>query len=109
MKLGTFTAANDKGQIVIPSDIRKALGIDARVTLNVRLVGGGIYIYPVEEFITKVESESSYSQLLEKTKGAWARSDERSDINVGHKVDHSVKKQKSALELKASKARKDAW
>lgn len=71
MRIGTFTNTNDKGQIAIPKDTRDALGSDADVTLNVILAGNGICIYPVEEFITKADTESSYIQLLEKAKGAW--------------------------------------
>lgn len=98
MKIGTFTATNDKGQIVIPKEIRDALGIDTHVTLNVTLAGKGIYIYPVEEFITRAEGENSYIQLLEKTKGTWR--DEDWD---------EIREKKSNLELKASKSRKKSW
>lgn len=99
MKIGSFTTPNDKGQIVIPKEIREALGIDTHVTLNIIQAGKGIYIYPVEEFLTKAEGESSYIQLLEKTKGAWGVSEEHSELA----------EKKSKLELKASTRRKNAW
>src|SRR6266536_486665 len=98
MKVGTFTTTNNKGQIVIPKEMREALGINSQVTLNMRVVGNGIYIYPGEEFITKAEAESSYQQLLEKTKGTWA--DEDWD---------EVEAKRSKIELEASKARKQRW
>lgn len=97
MKIGTFTTPNEKGQIVIPKEIRDALGIDTNVTLNIMQVGKGIYIYPVEEFITKADEESSYIQLLEKTKGSWR----------GEYEDDTSKK--SQRELDASNRRKKAW
>ena len=97
MKIGTFTTPNKKGQIVIPKEIRDALGIDTNVTLNSMQAGKGIYIYPVEEFITKADEESSYIQLLEKTKGRWGEE---------YKDDTS---KKSQLELEASNRRKKAW
>ena len=98
MKIGSFTTTNDKGQLVIPKDMRDVLGIDSSVTLNVILAGDGIYIYPVHEFITKAETESSYLQLLEKTRGTW--SDENWDV---------IKQTRSKLELDASESRKTSW
>ena len=98
MKIGAFTTPNDKGQIVIPKEIRDALGINTHVTLNVSMVGKGIYIYPVDEFLTKAEGESSYIKLLEKTKGSWKGEDWS-----------SLRKIKSNVELEASKARKKTW
>ena len=99
MKIRSFTTPNEKGQIVIPKKIRDALGINSNVTLNIMQAGKGIYIYPVEEFVTKAEEESSYIQLLEKTKGSWGKKE----------IDDASKTQRSQLELKASKKRKNAW
>jgi len=98
MKVGSFTTTNDKGQLVIPKEMRDALGIDSSVTLNLVLAGNGIYVYPVEEFITKSETENSYAYLLEKTKGKWA--DENWD---------EVEQNRSKIELEASKSRKNQW
>lgn len=98
MKIGSFTTANDKGQIVIPKDIRDALAIESGATLNIIKSGNGIYIYLVEEFITRAETESSYLQLLEKTQGKWSND---SDV--------ALEQKRSLLELKASKARKELW
>lgn len=98
MKIGSFMQTNTKGQIVIPKSIRDALGIDPNVTLNITLAGKGIYIYPVEEFLSKIDKESSYIRLLEKTKGTWKDEDwSRS------------RKKRSETELKASKLRKKLW
>ncbi len=44
MKIGSFTTPNDKGQIVIPKEMRDALSIDTNATLNIILAGKGIYI-----------------------------------------------------------------
>ncbi|SRR6266568_6712127 len=98
MKIGSFTTPNDKGQIVIPKEMRDALSIDTNATLNIILAGKGIYIYPVEEFLTRVEGESSYIKLLEKTKGSWK--DDNWD---------TLRKKKSHIELEASKSRRKAW
>jgi AbrB family looped-hinge helix DNA binding protein len=99
MKIGAFTTPNEKGQIVIPKEIRDALGIDTSVTLNIMQAGKGIYIYPVEEFITKADGESSYVHLLEKTKGSWG------DLNK----EDIIRTEKTQLELEASKKRKKVW
>lgn len=98
MKVGSFTTTNDKGQIVIPKDIRDALSITSDVTLNITLAGDGMYIYPVEEFITKSDLESSYLDLLKKTKGSW-----------GDDSDKQLSQQRKDLELKASDSRKTSW
>lgn len=98
MKIGSFTTTNDKGQVVIPKDIRDSLGINSQVTLNITVAGDGIYIHPVEEFITKSETESSYPQLLEKTRGTWA--DEDWD---------GLRHNRSKTELNASQSRKEPW
>lgn len=98
MKISSFTTPNDKGQIVIPKEIREALHIDSYVTLNITLAGNGIYIYPVEEFLTKADGESSYLKLLEKTKGTW--NNDNWDV---------IKNKRSQLERKASHLRKKTW
>ncbi len=98
MKIGLFATANDKGQIVIPKEIRDILGIDINVTFSLTIAGNGIYLYPVEEFVTKAERESSYVNLLEKTKGSW-KGEEWDEIN----------KNRSLIELEASKLRKKPW
>lgn len=98
MKVGTVATTNDKGQLVIPKEMRDALGIDSGATLNLVLAGKGIYVYPVEEFITKSETESSYLQLLKKTKGTWA----------GEEWDE-LRQKRSEIELRASESRKDQW
>lgn len=99
MKIGSFTTTNDKGQLVIPKYMRDALEIDSTVTLNLVLAGNGIFVYPVEEFITKSEVESSYLHLLEKTRGTWAEED----------GDELLQQKRTAVELKASKSRKNRW
>lgn len=98
MKVGTIAKSNQKGQIVIPKEMRKALGIDANMSLNLILRGNGIYIYPIEEVITKAEGESSYLKILQKTQGTWFQKDW-----------DSLKKKRGKIELAASKNRKQAW
>lgn len=98
MKISNYASPNKKGQIVIPKEIRDALGIDSRVTLNITVAGKGIYMYPVEEFITHADRENSYVKLLEKTQGKWGIEDVEFDQ---HK--------RSTIELEASKNRKRIW
>lgn len=98
MKVGIITKPNQKGQIVIPKKMREALGIDSNVSLNLILRGGGIYIYPLKEVITRGERESSYLDILQKTQGAWAREDW-----------DSLRKKRRKAELTASKKRRRTW
>lgn len=98
MKVGTIAKTNRKGQIVIPKEMRKALGIDPYMFLNLILRENGIYIYPVEEVIVKTERESSYLKILQKTQGAWFQENW-----------NSLEKKRSKIELVASKNRKQVW
>ena len=98
MKVGIITKPNQKGQIVIPKKMREALGIDVNVFLNLILRGNGIYIYPVEEVITKVEKENSYFEILQKTQGSWSAE----DWNL-------LRKKRRKIERDASKGRKQRW
>lgn len=98
MKVGMIANTNQKGQIVIPKQMRKALGIEAGMALNLLLRGNGIYIYPVEEVITKTEGETSYLEILQKTQGAWRNEDW-----------NSLRRKRRMIELKASQKRKQVW
>lgn len=98
MKVVTITQANQKGQVVIPKKIRETLDIDVDTPLNLVLRGGGVYIYPVEEIITKTESENSFVNLLQKTKGKWANDEW-----------NKTKRKRKSIELKASRTRKQLW
>lgn len=71
MKVVNIAEPNKKGQIVIPKKARDALGITEDTPLNIVVRGEGLYLYPIEEVITKGEKESSYLKLLTKTRGSW--------------------------------------
>ena len=96
MKVGTITTPNQKGQVVIPQNYRKLLGISQHTPLNILVRGGGLYLYPVKEALTFVEEESSYLEVLERTQGTW-----KGDASVSN-----TKKKKT--ELKASFKRKQS-
>lgn len=98
MKVGMIAKPNQKGQIVIPKEFRDVLGIDADVSLNLVLRGGGLYIYPVAEVITTIDSDDSYLKILEKTKGRW-----------GGDTWNKARGKRRKIELSASKSRKQAW
>lgn len=73
MNVGVIIRPNGKGQIVIPKEFRDNLGIDVNVPFNLVMRGKGIYIYPVVDVVATAETESSYLDILEKTKGAWQK------------------------------------
>lgn len=98
MKVGTITTPNIKGQIVIPKEVRDALKIGVNVPLNLVVRGGGIYLYPVEEVVSKVESESSYLEILKKTQGSWSGDDWE-----------KTERKRKRIELQESKKRKKQW
>ena len=98
MKLGLITRTNQKGQLVIPKKVRDGLGINPNVYLNLLVRGKGIFIYPVEEIISKTENENSYMEILQKTQGSW----EKENWNL-------LSRKRKTIELKASLKRKKKW
>lgn len=99
MKVGTIVEANKKGQIVIPKQFRNALGITPQTPLNLVLRGEGIYMYPIDEVLTKAEGKSSFLKILERTQGAWA--DDKSW--------DKTEKRRRKIEQASSLKRKNAW
>ncbi|MFH1890140.1 MAG: AbrB/MazE/SpoVT family DNA-binding domain-containing protein [Candidatus Kuenenbacteria bacterium] len=98
MKIGTITKTNQKGQLVIPKEIREILGINTGIPLNLIIRGSGIYIYPIKEVIGNADSQDSYSKILEKTQGTWQN--EKWDV---------LRKKRRQIELKSSQKRKQIW
>lgn len=98
MKVGIITTPNVKGQIVIPKVIREALKIGPNTPVNLQLRGDGIYIHPIREIITDVESENSYGKILALTQGA-----------LGAKPYYKNEKLRRKIELQAARRRKQKW
>lgn len=98
MNVGNIVATNQKGQIVIPKDIREALHITQGRLLHVTARGSGIYIYPIIDVISELETEGSYLEVLKKTKGAWQDDDW-----------DKTRKKRRRIELQASQKRRKAW
>lgn len=100
MKIPHITKPNEKGQIVIPKDLRDELGISEKVSLHLVKKGQGIYIYPIEEVIGGFDTVGSYAAILRKTQGTWGKET--------NKEKRRAKAQRT-LELKAAKLAKEAW
>lgn len=99
MKIENITKPNEKGQIVIPKEIRESLGVGPDTQLHITMRGKGLYIYPIQDIIHIGDGEqSSYESILKKTKGKWA-SEKWADVRAERRKN----------ELKASQARKEAW
>ena len=75
MNLGIISTPNTKGQIVIPKKYRDQLGITANTPLNIVHKNQGIFIYPLKNVSIddKKTKEEIFSDILEKTKGAWSK------------------------------------
>ncbi|MBI3335730.1 MAG: AbrB/MazE/SpoVT family DNA-binding domain-containing protein [Candidatus Portnoybacteria bacterium] len=97
MKVGIIIKPNQKGQIVIPKDIRKALRITAKTPLHAIQRGYAVYLYPIKEVISEAQSEPSYLKVLERTKGTWQEDWE------------GLERRRREIELVASKKRKMVW
>ena len=98
MKVGFITRPNQKGQIVIPQEMRKSLDITSNTSINLILRGGMIFLLPIDEVITKAERESSYSEILKKTQGSWKNDDW-----------NKISQKRKQIEIKASLNRKKVW
>jgi len=98
MNIQSIAVPNTKGQIVIPQGIRKALSISPKSALRITVRGKGIFLYPIEEVITRADRESSYVYLLKKTQGSWSGDDW-----------HLTRKRRKKIETTASKKRKTSW
>ena len=96
MKIGNIITSNLKGQIVIPASIRTQLGITDQVPLQLMVKGSVLYIMPIRDVVTVADQESSYFDILIKTKGTWRN-------------EKSISAQRKQLELEASAKRKEAW
>lgn len=72
MLFTTITNTNRKGQVVIPQNMRKALGITKDVPIRLSLRGQVIFVEPIKELVTVAETESSYAELLSHTQGSRA-------------------------------------
>ena len=97
MKRGAIIKPNRKGQIVIPKEMRKSLGILADTHLHLLQRGHGIYVNPVKEVTGESFHETSYPALLKETKGKWG---EESD---------QIRIKRRKRELLASAKRKVSW
>lgn len=99
MKLGIITQPNEKGQIVIPKQVRKELHIDRDTLLQIIIRDHGFSVYPIDTIETEVSRENTYTDILRSTQGAWAKDKTRT----------VVRKKRRAMELKASARRKRGW
>lgn len=72
MKIGNIIAPNEKGQIVIPKEMREAMGLTPHSYLQLVSVGKSIIINPITDVVTSQDSDFVYKNILQKTAGAWA-------------------------------------
>jgi AbrB family looped-hinge helix DNA binding protein len=102
MKISKIAQTNKKGQLVIPSDYRKELGIDSDTHLELEIFDGMLIVKPIEQVITNVDKVNDYQQILMKTKGRWLSEDKDGDNRSAFDKSSARKN-----ELKESKKLKD--
>ncbi len=98
MNLNLVVQTDQKGQIILPKEVGKALGVGRKTTLKLVFSGGGIYIYPVEDDIFRLGRKNSYLEVLKMTQGSWR--------GEGWE---NFRKRRGKIELLASKKRKKLW
>lgn len=100
MNIGNIATPNSKGQIVIPSAMRKALGVNSDTVLQIKIVGEGIYIHPTQITPRIQGDNSAILAVLKKVQGSWGSQSPEE------------KKQARAqrrLELRALKRGRNVW
>lgn len=65
MKVGYIAKPNKKGQVVIPKKLRDELGITSDTAINFILRDNGLYMYPVEEVVVRLESPRNRKSDIE--------------------------------------------
>lgn len=100
MNVGTIVTPTAKGQIVIPSVMRKYLGIDQNTYLQIKLVGDGIYLQPTQTFPMIQGDNGAFLAMLKKVQGSWGP--------------ESAEEKKQAIkykrfELAAAKKNRNTW
>jgi len=99
MKIQTIVRPNQKGQMVIPKEVRKQLGIDADSQLHLTVTGSSFVITPLtDQNFPHILSKKTYAEVLAQTKGAWANDDWSRTEQTREK-----------LELAAARQRKKTW
>src|SRR3989338_3683948 len=101
MNVGNLVMPNTKGQVVIPSKIRKQLGITPEVPLRFTVMGSGIFVLPMTVSPKNLSTDNrAVLEVLKRTRGAWGP-------ETAEEKRLEVKRRK--LELAASKRARDAW
>lgn len=95
-----ITYPNSKGQIVIPIEYRKKLGIDESVAILMKLVESRIILNPMGPIIPKIDKESNFKTILDRTRGIWGEET---------KKEKELEKQKKETEYKAWQERNQEW
>ena len=98
MIIGKIVNTNNKGQLVIPQEYREMFGITGNMNLNIIPKSTGLFIQPITRVIPNTPTDDVYSQILEKTVGAW------NDDGF----DETTKKRRK-IELEASDRRREEW
>lgn len=72
MNVGNFTQIGAKGQIVIPAEIRKAMGVAPNDPVNITLAGNGAYIQPVAFYPKNLATDDAvFLEFLKRYRGIW--------------------------------------
>lgn len=100
MNVGIIITPTEKGQIVIPSAMRKYLGINQNTYLQVKLVGDGIYLQPTQTFPKIQGDNGAFLAMLKKVQGSWGPESAEEKKQV---------KKYKRLELTATKKNKNSW
>ncbi len=72
MNGGNIAFPNKKGQVVIPNQVRRELGITEEIALKFSVWGPGMYVLPMSlRSKNATYDDSLILEMLKKTQGSW--------------------------------------
>lgn len=100
MNVGITAQLTDRGQVVVPANFRKILGLNGDSLVNFLLQGEGLYLQPVRTVPVLSGDNTSALMLLKKIQGSWGEKTAEDKNNEA-----KIRK----LEISAVKKSKNSW
>ena len=100
MNVGTFIQPTSRGQIVIPANFRRQLGINESTLLNVKAYSGILVVQPVTPVSLVPETDTVFLAFLKKHRGFMGNDPNFSPAKL---------KKRKAAELKRQASLKKIW
>lgn len=101
MNVGNIAMTNGRGQVVIPNQVRKKLGITEGVLLSFAVWGPGMYVLPMTLTPKNLAFDNgAVLEILRRTQGSWGTETPE---------EKRIEAKRRKFELAASKKAINAW